>query len=265
MTGFVKTKSQNHPMKINSIDSTHFKSLGSTVKNIKNAAADSFAKIDNVGEGTNIALDFLGKAILVPATIMIVSKEDKEKKEYSALKNPVAAVFQLMMEAPILIAGSNFVGKLANKGALDKAGSGISYNENLYRGKFILSVKNAAREDENFKTVSDGLLEKLNKKGLGKNLRDDFYDIIEQTSAGTKESLKKSLKDYDTVHKRLYHLQNRVCFVAAIALTPLLCKAEDYFFPKIMNLIKPNKQPSSRRRITLQHFRAQTAKGGLDD
>ena len=66
-------------MKINSIDSTHFKSLGSAVKNIKNAAADSFAKIDNVGEGTNIALDFLGKAILVPATIMIVSKEDKEK------------------------------------------------------------------------------------------------------------------------------------------------------------------------------------------
>lgn len=251
-------------MKINSLDKANFKGYSSAIKRAQYAAADKFAKIDKIGEGTNIALDFIGKAILVPATIMAASKEPKEKKEYSALKNPVAAAFQLMMEAPILMLGSSFVANLANKGKLDREGSNFSYNEKLYKDKFIDSVKSAAKEDKNFESISSELLEKLNKKGFGKNLKENFYDAIENSSISTKETLKKSLKEFDSTHKRLYHLQNRICFVAAIALTPILCKAEDYFFPKIMKLIKhPEENKKTKMKISLYHFKAQSAKGGL--
>lgn len=251
-------------MKINSLDRANFKGYNSTLKRVQNTVANKFAKIDQIGEGTNIALDFLGKAVLVPATIMMASKEPKEKKEYSALKNPIAATFQLMMEAPILMLGSNFIAKLANTGKLDREGSNFSYNEKLYRDRFIENIKSAANGDENFKNTTNELIEKLNKKGMGKNLKESFHEAIENSSISTKETLKKSLKEFDTTHKRLYHLQNRVCFAAAIILTPILCKAEDYFFPKIMNLIKhPNENKKPKMRISLYHFKAQSAKGGI--
>lgn len=249
-------------MKTNSINNTNFKGYSSALKNTRLSVAKKFAKIDQIGEGTNIALDFFGKAVLVPATIMIASKEPEEKKEYSALKNPIAALFQLMMEVPILMAGSNLVEKLANKGKLDKAGSNFSYNEKLFKEKFISNIENTFQNDKNLKETCANLVEKLNKKGLGKNLKEEFEEIIKKSSPNAKDALKKSLKDFDETHKRLYHLQNRVCFVAAIVLTPILCKAEDYFFPKIMNLIKkPQKQTSTRKTISINSFKAQLAKG----
>ena len=135
-------------MKINSLDKTNFKGYSSAIKRAQYAAADKFAKIDKIGEGTNIALDFIGKAILVPATIMAASKEPKEKKEYSALKNPVAAAFQLMMEAPILMLGSSFVANLANKGKLDREGSNFSYNEKLYKLLSIVNHREKQRQEK---------------------------------------------------------------------------------------------------------------------
>ena len=58
-------------MKINSLNrSINCKGSAGFVKNLKSAAADSFARIDQIGEGTNIALDFIGKAVVVPAVIL---------------------------------------------------------------------------------------------------------------------------------------------------------------------------------------------------
>ena len=56
---------------------------------IQKNAAKTFANIEGIGEGASIAFDFLGKAIVVPAVIMLASKEPVEKKEYSALKTPL--------------------------------------------------------------------------------------------------------------------------------------------------------------------------------
>ena len=103
-------------MKVTGLNNSHnFCGKGAFINKAQNFAAKNFAKIDEIGEATNIALDFSGKAILVPLIIMMTSKEEKETKEYSALKNPVAATIQLAIEAPLLAIGSKIISTLANE------------------------------------------------------------------------------------------------------------------------------------------------------
>ncbi len=250
-------------MKINSTNNINYKGYSGIIKNIKRAAGNKFAQIDQIGEGVNIALDFAGKAVLVPATIMVASKEDKGKKEYSALKNPVAATIQLMMEVPILMLGSKFIENLANKNKLYKPKSGISYNEKAAKDFFVKTLNEAGQSNSSLKEACIELVEKLNKKGYSRNLKEDFEQAIQTHGADFKKPLKEALSNLDTTHKNLYHLQNRTCFIAAIILTPILCKAEDYFFPKVMNLIikKPEKKQQPKKFFSLNHFKAHIAKG----
>ena len=248
-------------MKINSANNINYKGHSGIVKNFKRAAGEKFAKIDQIGEGVNIALDFSGKAVLVPATIMLVSKEDKEKKEYSALKNPVAATFQLLMEVPILMLCSKYVENLANRNKLNKIGGKISYNEKYAKDNFINMLNKASSENLELEKSCKEIVEKLDKKGFGKLIKEDFEQAIESFGGNYKKELIESLKNWDLTHKRLYHLQNRVSFVAAITLTPLLCKAEDYFFPKIMNkIIKKPENNKPKKFLTLQHFKSLVSK-----
>ena len=89
-------------------------------QNAVSKVAKTFADMGEMGEGVSIACDFLGKALVVPFVIMMASDEPKDKKEFSALKNPVAATIQLGLEAPVLFFGSKLIGKYANKGFFDK-------------------------------------------------------------------------------------------------------------------------------------------------
>ena len=255
-------------MKINSLNNnTNFQGRSRIVKNIKRAAGEHFAKIDKIGEGTNITLDFLGKAVLVPLVIMTVSKEDKEKKEYSALKNPIAATLQLIMEAPILMLGSKFVEKLANDDKLDSVAGEKLYNEKEAKNTFLYLVKRTARYDEEFEKNTRGLIKKLEKDSLSKELKKEFTNAIEKIANDIdKRNVSAALSGYELTQKRLYHLQNRVCFLMAIILTPLLCKAEDFLFPKITNLIikQPQGQKHKHKMISLQSFKNLVKKGGLN-
>ena len=253
-------------MKINSTNNINYKGHGSIIKNIKRAAGNKFAQIGQIGEGVNIALDFAGKAVLVPATIMVASKEDKEKKEYSALKNPIAATIQLLMEVPILMAGSKFIENLANSGALDPDTGAKLYNENEAKKTFLYFVKKVSQSDEVFEENSKKLIENIEHKGLTRKIKEEFELLIRNASDNmSKKNLLAALNNYELTHKRLYHLQNRVCFIAAIALTPILCKIEDYFFPKIMNFITKNKtqKPQTKKIFTINHFKSQILKGGI--
>lgn len=84
-----------------------------------------FAKYAEIGEGSSIFLDFIGKFAIVPAMIIFnpFSKEDKDSKTYSALKNPLGAGIQFITEVAILSQLSNRINKLAKAGKL-----GSSYN-----------------------------------------------------------------------------------------------------------------------------------------
>lgn len=195
---------------------------------MQRTVANKMSEFTKLGEATNISFDFLGKAIIVPAVIMAASKEPKEKKKYSAFKNTVAAFIQLALEVPILYAGSMYVAKLANSGKLDKAGSRFSYNEKLAGDIFAKAVKENAENPDAF----TDLLERLNAKGFGKKLGDELGKLVSNCDS---KSIKSSFKKLKTTNQRLYHLQNRACFAAAILLTPAICALEDWLHPKVMS------------------------------
>ncbi len=200
--------------------------------------AQSMSKFDQFGEGTNISIDFLGKAILVPAVIMGATNEPKEKKQYSAIKNPIAAFIQLALEVPILYFGTKLIGKYANKGKLDKAGSEFSYNEKAAKDNFLKIFENTS----NIEKERNGLIEKINKKGLTKRLTDELDEVVTKANSS---ALKKGFESYKASHKRLYHLQNRLCFAAALVLTPALCALENWAHPKVMDKFFPKKKSNA--------------------
>lgn len=192
--------------------------------------AKRFAKMGEIGEGASIACDFLGKAIIVPAVIMSVSKEPKEKKEFSAFKNPVAAVIQLALEVPVLIGGSKVVEKLADKGYFDKENSAFTYNQKKMRKSFVSLFKKLQPQKEEF-------IEKINKQGYSKHLAEDFHEFIKTVDPSVRKELGASFRKFENAYKNQFHLKNRLCFLTALILTPLLCGIENYIHPKIMNKV----------------------------
>lgn len=215
--------------------------------NLQNKFAKSFSKIDGIGEGTSIAFDFLGKAVIVPLVIMLSSKEPKEKKEYSAFKNPVAAVLQLALEVPILFFGSAAIEKAANKGKLDTENSS-RYNEKLHKDTFTKELKNSFENDTNNLKKINTIVDKVDKKGLSRKGIEAFEDIIELASNDKKEGLNKLFSEYKNAHLNLYHLKNRLCFVFAIILTPLICHLENKFHPVIMDKIYENEHRAEEKK-----------------
>ena len=210
--------------------------------NITSKIAKSFAKAGDIGEGTSIACDFLGKAVVVPAVIMLASSEPKDKKEFSAFKNPVAAFIQLGLEVPVLAIGSKIVGDLADKGFFDKAKNaknGFSYNEKLQKEKFIDTFEKMADTAPSIKNKSMEFIEGVKNKGYSKKAAEDIVEI----------TLMTSFKNFEHARQNKFHLQNRICFVAALALTPLLCAIENYIHPKIMNKIYEKRAAKNPNRM----------------
>lgn len=198
--------------------------------------AGAFANIEGIGEGTSIACDFLGKAIVVPAVIMLASKEPVEKKEYSALKNPVAAIIQLALEVPVLLLGTKAIEKAANKGVLDK-GQNREYNEKFYKDSFVNTLKNAAKENSESTKKADELINSINTKRLSRKTTESVEDFIKTLPEKSKSLAQKAFQNYSTAHKKLYHFQNRLCFAATIILTPLICALENKLHPIVMDKI----------------------------
>lgn len=204
--------------------------------NLKNISLiQKFAKTGEIGEGWSIACDFIGKAVIVPAVIMGVSKEPKEKKEYSAFKNPVAAVIQLFLEVPVLIGGSKIVETLADKGYFDKTDSGFSYNQKKFKEEFLnVFEKNIVGKTGQNKNK---LIEKIKTQGYSKQIAQEFDDFIKTADSSIQKELIPVFKKFETTYKNQFHLKNRICFLGAIILTPLLCAIENYLHPKIMKKI----------------------------
>ena len=248
--------------------------------NIQKNVANTFANIIHFGEGASIAFDFLGKAVVVPAIIMVSSDEPKEKKEYSAFKNPVAAVIQLALEVPILFFGSKAIEKGANKGIFDK-GVNRQYNEKFYKDIFVSNMEKSF-EDTKKAEEAKNLIEKINKKGLGRKITENIDDFIANSPKQSRDLLKKSFKEYKNAHKKLFHLQNRLCFAAAILLTPLICALENKFHPIIMDKIyeeegkmekakglkdkklnNQNNMPAFKPNLSMDNFIKQTRNNGI--
>ncbi len=252
------------------IDGLNNASLGFKGKtaNFQKGFAKTFAKIDGIGEGASITFDFLGKALVVPAVIMLSSKEPKEKKEYSAFKNPVAAVIQLALEVPILFFGSAAIEKGANKGLFDTKDS-KRYNENFHKDIFVSELKNTFSKDESISKQINNNLDAIDKKGLTRKGTEFFEDLIK--NARDNKTLGEKFKAYKDAHTNLYHLKNRLCFAFAIILTPLLCYLENKFHPIIMDKIYEEEHKAEAKKhpkkslapfVSIENFINKLQKGG---
>lgn len=223
-------------MKVAGIN-THnsFPGFRGSMTTVHKKIANTFAKMDGIGEGASIAFDFLGKAVVVPAVIMLASEEPKEKKEYSAIKNPVAATIQLLMEVPILYFGSKAIEKGANKGYFDN-GKNRQYNEKYFKDKFVSSLKASSKGSKKRKEAGK-IIDIVNEKGLTRKTTEAIEDFIKTVPKDARKAVQKSFNNYQGAHKRLFHLQNRLCFLAAIIMTPLLCALENKLHPIVMDKI----------------------------
>ena len=247
-------------MRLNNHSNSYSQSFKGNPKN-PSFVAKNLAKIGDIGEGASIACDFLGKALVVPAVIMAASDEPKEKKEYSAFKNPVAAVIQLALEVPILAGGTKLIGNLADKGIFDKKDSTFSYNEKRFKNAFIDCFEKNCKKPE-----SKSFIEGIKTQGYTKQLAENFDDIAKNFTDEAGIKIKETFKQFEMAHKNKFHLQNRICFLAALLLTPVLCKFEDFLHPKIMHLIYKNRENKENAKIlnlNMNDFINQTKKGGL--
>ena len=138
----------------------------------------------------------------------------------------------------------------------DVEDSDFSYNEKLKRKEFIDTFEKCSNIS---KEASKDFLDELKSKGYSLKVQEQFDDIISNLDDTAKNTLKKSFKGYERTYKNQFHLKNRVCFLAALVLTPLLCAIENKLHPPIMEKIfklqhlepKPN---AANKIITLQKF-----------
>jgi len=239
-----------------SLNSPKFKS------SIQTKCLSYFTKNSEIGEGASIACDFLGKAAIVPAVIMLTSKEPKEKKQYSALKNPVAATIQLALEVPILAVGSKIVGNLADKGVFDVENSEFSYNALKKKDEFISTLKNISLNSKEAQQKEQDILEAL--KTGSKDLSGDVLNLAKLIDENSSAILKTSFEAFEKAKKNQFHLKNRICFLAAILLTPVLCALENKIHPIIMNKFfeKQDKHPSTVKFMSMNEFSNQTKPQG---
>lgn len=210
-----------------------------------------FLKHENVGEATSIAIDILGKAVLVPLVIMFnpfsKKSQSKEDKKYSAIKNPIAALIQLGLEVPIFYYTSNGIRNLANKGLLDnlKKSPNFSYNAKAAKNTFITSLDKMlilSPPEADRLTDITRLKQTLSKARPPQKTIRELNQFISSSGSNLKGQTKTALDNLNNVNKRLFHLESRFSFIAAILAVPLLCAIENWLHPKIMKLIDKRKQ-----------------------
>ncbi len=191
-----------------------------------------FVKHSDVSNATDMAFDIAGKGLLLPAVVAFhpTSKESKECKRYSATKNVVAAGIEVVLQVPVFYAIWNGVGKLGNKGLLDKD-SGYSFNSRSFRKKFEQSLEDVAGLDTLKKELKK-------KKGLTKRLTYEFEEAISNIN---NKVVTEAFENFRKVDKRLFHLKSRFSFAGLLLTMPLVCAIENKVHPKLMELIKRKK------------------------
>ncbi len=221
-------------MKIGQVSSAIF-NAGSSGKfeSLKNKAVKYFSSADSFGEGTNIAMDFLGKALIVPALILMSpsKKSSKDEKFFVAAKNPVGATIQLAMEVPILFGVSKWIGNLANRGVLDNGETDFSYNAKAAKEEFVKTANAAFEDNAAMKAEMKPFVDNLEEKGLTRKLLFEFSDVLQKLP----QEAKKSLDNFKFTQRKLYHLQNRIAFAGAILMAPVIGILESRIHTKIMN------------------------------
>lgn len=125
----------------------------------------------------------------------------------------------------------------------------FSYNEKLAKDNFIKEFQKAA-DDGLMNDIGQKLLKRAKEdKKYTKKFAEDFVEFAKNNEHIVKDSISKSFSLFERAHKNKFHLINRICFCAALLLTPLNCALENLLHPKVMNLIYSKQYPQKKNKL----------------
>lgn len=166
----------------------------------------------NDGEILNTLVTFFGTAVVAPIFIAgnPISKEDKETKWYSAMRQPISAVIAACMQVGVNKAYDNFMYQQASLGRLGSQMDLQAKPEASYLRRIIklqspgLSDKEISEEIQSRQNIAEKIeLYKLRKNMEGKEVK--FEDLINIDSLKeTKDTMTSELeKTYENELKQL--------------------------------------------------------------
>lgn len=168
--------------------------------------SDGFVKFltklgKNNGEILNTVVTAIGTAFVAPIFIAFnpISKEDKETKIYSALRQPISAVIAVAIQIGVNTKFNNWMNKLASTGQLDRANL-VAKPQNSYLKQILkLEKPNLSKDDiaKNIEKKQDGAFwrEVENLRVKLKNEKIDYKDLIDpSTYKDAKSQVEKEIK-----------------------------------------------------------------------
>lgn len=164
----------------------------------------------NNGEILNTIVTAIGTACVAPIFIAFnpLSKEDKETKIYSALRQPISAVIALVIQIGVNTKFNNWLDKLSSTSQLDRADLGAKPQASYL--KKILKMQHPKMTKEELNAAVEmaqdqAFWEKVNVSRL--NMKDtpiDYKDLVDSSSykAAKKEVEEKFASQISTLGKK---------------------------------------------------------------
>jgi|GEM_PF-3948707 len=170
------------------------------------------------GEKTSIIINAIGTGLLAPLVIANnpLSKEDKDTKVYSALRQPISAVIAIITQLAVCMKADKIIDKLAYN---NKLGTEAQKAAHFYDLSIIKNAKENSSLKDKFKGLKDaGILEILHNTGEISN--DKFKTTI-------------------TVLSRLKAFKNWIGIGLSIATLPFACCTLNWIYPRFMEKFFP--------------------------
>ncbi|MDD3012737.1 MAG: hypothetical protein PHC34_03435 [Candidatus Gastranaerophilales bacterium] len=170
------------------------------------------------GEKTSIIINAIGTGLLAPLVIANnpLSKEDKDVKTYSALRQPISAVIAIITQLAVCMKADKIIDRLAYN---NKLGTESQKNAHFYD----LSVIKNAKENSPLKNKFNGLKDSEILKTLH--------------SAG--EITKNQFDKVSNAMTRLKAFKNWTGIGLSLVTLPFACCALNWIYPRFMEKFFP--------------------------
>jgi len=170
------------------------------------------------GEKTSIIINAIGTGLLAPLVIANnpLSKEDKDTKKYSAMRQPISAVIAIITQLAVCMKADKIIDKLAYSNRL---GTNAQKDAHFYD---LSTIKNA-KENSPLKGKFKGL--------KGSEILEALHNAGEIT--------KDQFKNASVVMTRLKAFKNWISIGLSLVTLPFACCALNWIYPRFMEKFFP--------------------------
>lgn len=195
----------------------------------------------NEGEVMNILVNAVGTALVAPFFIAFnpISKEDKNTKLYSALRQPISAALAIITQVGVVTKFNKYIDKLAVNGKLGK-----DYDMSI-RPFAKYTYNQVKKNNPNF--TRDQIWDEVKK--IRKEARDNAIEnlknkIIKETGKSAESAAKEAgdtiRKNISTINKRVNGLSKFLGLFVSLAIMPITCTALNWLYPRMMEFFAPS-------------------------